>query len=81
MKHITTERFDRAFKSFTLQIQRTFKKQIQFLINDIRHPSLHAKKYDESSGIWQARVNDSVRFYFRIEGDTYILINIRKHGK
>ena len=31
-----------------------------------QHPSLHAKKYDESTGLWQARANQSWRFYFTI---------------
>jgi len=46
---------------------------------DIRHPSLRAKKYDEERGIWQARVTDNVRFYFAIEGDMYLLLDIEKH--
>jgi plasmid maintenance system killer protein len=51
------------------------------MVRDIRHPSLHAKKYDESSGIWQARVNGGWRFYFTIEGDVYHLIDILPHPK
>ena len=45
----------------------------------MRHPSLRAKKYDEGTDIWQARVTKNVRFYFRIIGDTYELLSIRKH--
>jgi len=36
---------------------RSFHKQLAFLERDLRHPSLQAKKFDESAGIWQARVN------------------------
>ena len=43
--------------------------------------SLRAKKYDEARDIWQARVDSGWRFYFRIEGDTYILETIRPHPK
>jgi hypothetical protein len=43
---------------------------------DIR--SLHAKKYNESRGLWQARINDDWRFYFTIESDAYILHEL--HG-
>ena len=46
-----------------------------------QHPSLHAKKYDESTGLWQARVNRSWRFYFTIEGDAYVLHTIIAHPK
>jgi len=51
------------------------------LVQDIRHPSLRAKKYDEAQDIWQARVNQDWRFYFQIEGGTYILLDIMKHPK
>ena len=46
-------------------VRKAFFKQIRFLKENLRHPSLYAKKYDEAAGIWQARVNDSWRFYFR----------------
>ena len=81
MKYSTTTRFDRAFVGFPTGVRKAFRKQVAFLIQDIRHPSLRAKKYDESDDIWQARVTDTVRFYFRIVGDTYRLLNIRKHPK
>jgi hypothetical protein len=43
------------------------------------HPSLRAKKYDTER--WQARVTRDWRFYFRIEGDSYILLDIMRHPK
>jgi len=64
-----------------LPIQRALEKQVRFLLRDLRHPSLRAKKYDEANNIWQARVTDAWRFYFRIEADTYQLLSIRPHPK
>lgn len=58
-----------------------FWKQLSYLLRDIRHPSLHAKKYDEARGVWQARVDVNIRFYFLIEGDTYVLLEIKYHPK
>ncbi len=81
MKSSTTAHFDRAFEEFSVEVQRAFRKQIRYLIVDIRHPSLRAKKYDEATDVWQARVTGNVRFYFQIKGDTYRLLNIRKHPK
>lgn len=72
--------FKREFDKFPQTVQKLFEKQIGYLVHDIRHPSLRAKKYDESSDVWQARVNSNIRFYFRIVGDTYRLLNIRKHS-
>lgn len=79
MNYATTERFDREFKKLPKSVRLAFGKQITFLLRDLRHPSLRAKKYDESRGIWQARATKNVRFYFAIIGETYVLLNIRKH--
>lgn len=81
MKHIFLSNFLEQLESLPIAIQRKFQKQLKFLLEDIRHPSLHAKKYDESRAIWQARVDKDFRFYFLIENNAYILIGIRKHPK
>jgi len=47
----------------------------------LRHPSLRAKKYDQARNIWQGRINDDWRCYFRIEGDTCELLSIGPHPK
>ena len=75
----TTPHFDRSFARASSAVKRAFLKQTTFLLEDIRHPSLHAKKYDGDR--WQARVNRDWRFYFRIAGDTYILLDIMAHPK
>jgi len=62
-------------------VQKAFYKQVRLLEQNIRHPSLKAKKYNESKDIWQARVTLSWRFYFRISGDMYYLLDVIKHPK
>jgi mRNA interferase RelE/StbE len=62
-------------------VRKAFFKQLEFLEGNLRHPSLRAKKYDEQRGIWQARVNDNWRFYFRIVNDTYSVIALIPHPK
>lgn len=42
-----------------LEVQKRFGQQLAHLLRDLRHPSLRAKKYNESSGLWQARINDN----------------------
>jgi len=64
-----------------MEIRKKLNKQLDLLIRDLRHPSLRAKKYNEPDNVWQARVDDSWRFYFRIEGDTYYLLDIIPHPK
>lgn len=61
--------------------KKAFIKQLSFLCRDLQHPSLHAKKFDESKDRWQARVNDDWRFYFRIEGNIYRITDLFPHPK
>jgi len=62
-------------------VQKAFFKQIRFLEQNLHHPSLRAKKYDEAEDRWQARVNREWRFYFKIEGDTYFIVAVIPHPK
>jgi mRNA interferase RelE/StbE len=64
MRVLFSERFARSFREAPDRIQREFGKQLAHLLRNLRHPSLFAKKYDETRGIWQARVNEGWRFLF-----------------
>jgi hypothetical protein len=81
MKLQWTSHFARAYRKAPKAIQEAFDKQSLLLLQDFRHPSLHAKKYDEAKGRWQARITREWRFYFRIQSDTYILLDIIPHPK
>jgi mRNA interferase RelE/StbE len=48
--------FEREYGKAPKEIQTAFDKQIELLLQNPRHPSLRAKKYDESRNVWQARV-------------------------
>lgn len=74
-----TDRFDKDLRAAPARVRKDFEKQLGFLLRDLRHHSLRAKKYDEARDIWQARVNRDWRFYFQIEGDTYVLLTIISH--
>ena len=76
-----SERFVRSYTSAPARIQRAFDRKLAFLLQSLRHPSLRAKKYDEARDLWQARVDEGWRFYFRIQGDTYELVDITAHPK
>ena len=81
MNILFSERATRDYKNLPKILQKTADKQFDFLLNDLRHPSLHAKKYEEARGIWQARINQSWRFYFQINGGVYNIVTIIKHSK
>lgn len=76
-----TLRFRKQYQKLSEDRQTKFDKQLTFLLSNLRHPSLRAKKYDEANDIWQARVDDDYRFYFQIDGGTYTLLSIIPHPK
>lgn len=81
MRIDTTSRFDRLFASASREKQNAYIKQSKLLLENIRHPSLRAKKYNEASDLWQARVTGNWRFHFLILGDTYLMTYIGPHPK
>lgn len=81
MKLHSSKKFEEMLACAPPNVQEAFYKQARFLARNLRHPSLRAKKYDESSDIWQARVTGNWRFYFTIEADEYRLRVIKKHPK
>lgn len=81
MRAAFARRFIRQYVALSEERKTKFDKQLGFLLSNLRHPSLRAKKYDEARDIWQARLDENYRFYFRIEGDTYRLLSIILHPK
>jgi len=81
MRLVYSERFRQSYEHASPEIRRAIERRLLLLIENLRHPSLRAKKYDETRSIWQARVNRDWRFYFLIEGDTYQLIDVIPHPK
>ncbi len=76
-----SKHFLRNYHKAPKEIQQAFDKQSLLLLQNLRHPSLHAKKYDEGQDLWPARVTGAWRFYFKIVGDTYRMEEIRAHPK
>ncbi len=68
-----------AWTEAPVPVQKAFLKQLNYLVRNLNHPSLRAKKYDEATNFWQARVNDDWRFYFKIEGDEYRVFKLIPH--
>lgn len=81
MRLVYAKRFLESYAYAPPAIQRAVDRRIALLLQNLRHPSLRAKKYDEARDIWQARVNGGWRVYFRIEGDAYHLIDLMPHPK
>lgn len=80
MRLFYTFQFKIELKKFPKEIRQKFYKQAGFLLKNLSHPSLRAKKYSENLDIWQARIDKNIRFYFIIQKDAYILLHIKKHS-
>ena len=79
-----TARAKRDYTNLIPRLQRAVDKQLDFLAakpENLRHPSIQAKKYSRRDDEWQGRVNRDYRFYFRIIGDTYRILRIIPHPK
>ncbi len=81
MKLRFTERADKDYADLPVAVRKAFAKQLRFLLVNLRHPSLHAKKYSENMDVWQGRVTRGWRFYFKIEGEEYVILSIIAHPK
>ncbi len=71
----------RSLEYAPVAVRKAFFKQAKFLAQNLHHPSLRAKKYDEANDRWQARVNKDWRFYFTIVDDTYHILKLIPHPK
>jgi mRNA-degrading endonuclease RelE of RelBE toxin-antitoxin system len=76
-----TQSAQKQFRNLPREIQKKTRKQFGYLVEDIRHPSLHAKKYQEGLNLWQGRIDKNWRFYFHIIEPHYIVISIIMHPK
>ncbi len=76
-----SKRFLGQYAAAPAEVRKAFDKQSRLLLENLNHPSLRAKKYDEALDLWQARVNRTWRFYFTIEGEEYRLHEIKPHPK
>lgn len=84
MRPIFTKGFVRQYQRLPRHLQHQFDKAFEFLLVDLRHPSLQAKKMEgqqdaESRDIGEARVSQAYRFTFAIERDTYVLYRMGFH--
>ena len=83
MRAVPTRRFERSYVAAPSTVRRAADKQLRLLVDDLRHPSLNAKKYPEGGNpnLWQARITMAWRLYFTIEADAYVLIDMTEHPK
>ncbi|MGA2686937.1 MAG: hypothetical protein ABSE85_02595 [Candidatus Korobacteraceae bacterium] len=81
MKLRFTARADKDYGRLPTPFARRLESSCNFCSRIFQHPSLHAKKYSESMDVWQGRVTKGWRFYFKVEGEEYVILSIIPHPK
>ena len=74
-----TERLRKDYQALPKSIQSKFRKQLRFLGENPRHPSLNIHRIRGSSGYWEFYIDDAYRCVFRREGNLYQLIAAGPH--
>jgi mRNA-degrading endonuclease RelE of RelBE toxin-antitoxin system len=72
---------DRQYASLPSRLRAQVDKQLDFLSQNLRHPSIQAKKYGGTNAVCQGRVNRDYRFYFQITDEAYYSNSIIPHPK
>ncbi len=80
MRIVRTQMFINNFEKLPKEIKQETKQSIRFLVDNLFHPSLRAKKIKGSKDIWEASITMKYRFTFKIESDVYVLRNIGTHS-
>ena len=81
MKLQWTPHFLRAYRKAPKEIQAAFDKQSLLFLRTSAIRLFAPKSTTKPKTVWQARVTKDWRFYFRIEGTTYVLQDITRHPK
>ena len=74
-----TRQFKRLYKKLPQSIKKKFKRQLELLTKDIRHPSLKARKMVGTENVWEARIDYHYRMTFQFENDDIVLRAIGTH--
>ena len=83
MRARRTDHFTRAYDAAPERVRRDVDKQIRFLIDQgHRYPSLRIHPWPaDGPDAQQAYVNIHWWFYYYVDGDTYVIYNLKPHPK
>lgn len=74
-----TERLKKDYQTLPKPIQKKFRKQLCFLAQNPRHPSLQIHRIRGSLDYWEFYIDDAYRCIFRRKGNIYYLIAAGLH--
>jgi len=69
----------RMYGRLPLAIRKKVDRQLHQLAQDLRHPSVHAKKMSSVGDIWEGRIDDNHRLTFQIVEDAIVVRKVGTH--
>lgn len=79
MRVILSDPVKRRIPKLPVNIQRKLEKQLAFLIEDVRHPSLHARKMTGDANKYEARIDYHYRFTYDVFDDMITILAVGPH--
>ena len=74
-----TKQFVRDYRRLPFQIQKQTDKKLEFLLADMRHPSLRVHKIKGQNEVWEGSITMNYRFTFQIIGERYFMRRVGAH--
>ena len=86
MELFPTKTFQRDYENLPTLIQKQLDRNLEFLLKNPKHPSLHVKKTKGEiikgySDVFEGRISKNYRFLFLIETNYYVLLRCGKHDE
>lgn len=81
MELVFTRPFTRDYKKLPQHIQRNVDRKLELLLQDMRYPSLRAKKVKGYEDVWEGSITTNYRFFFRVERGKYVLLRVGTHDE
>ena len=74
-----TALFFRDYEQLPRRIQASLDKKLVCLAENLRHPSLRAKKMEGYENVWEARITRGYRFTFSKDESGYFIRRAGSH--
>ena len=81
MELIYSPAFLKAYAKLSAELREQVDKQLVLLADNPHHPSLRTHKRRGEGDVWQARITQKYRLFFRMDGSTINLVTLGPHEK
>lgn len=72
-------RFARDYRKLAPELKPRVQKTLLQMEQHLRHPGLRVKRMQGTADIWEARVTQSCRITFNLEGEIVLLRTVGDH--